>query len=72
MVAICNRVWGWGSGVWMGGEGERGLAGRDLSSARECATECFVETKFGSKVFHVIRKLCRNIFEDIKCEKMIR
>jgi len=56
----------------MGGEGERGLAGRDLSSARECATECFVETKFGSKVFHVIRKLCRNIFEDIKCEKMIR
>jgi len=73
MVAICNRSWGWGAVCGWEGRGESGLAGRDLSSARErCATECFVETMFGSKVFHVIKRLCRCGFEDIRFEKMLR
>jgi hypothetical protein len=52
MVAICNRVWGWGAVVWMKGKGESGHAGRELSLARERgAMECFVEMMFESTVF---------------------
>lgn len=42
MVAICNRVWGWGSGVWMGGKGgERACRERPFFGAREMCNRVF-------------------------------